>query len=75
MFLFHVILRYLYARYSFSHYIPRTHARIVTRRSAQASARFGMLDVRDCASFQHGVSLLVIWLDDWLTLLDNVHIH
>jgi hypothetical protein len=35
----------------------------------------GMLDVRDCASFQHGVSLLVIWLDGWLTLLDNVHIH
>lgn len=30
--------------------------------------------MRDCASFQYGVSLLVIWLDGWLRVLDNRHI-
>jgi hypothetical protein len=44
------------------------YIKLEKRFHGQASARFGMLDVRDCASFQHGVSLLVIWLDGWLTL-------
>jgi hypothetical protein len=72
MFLFHVILRFLYAT-PFSLHTPDPCADC--HPPFRPNQCVGMLDVRDCAPFQHGVSLLVIWLDGWLRVLDIIHIH